>query len=85
MIDKASLKELLKKHIIELKFVKVDGTERQMTCTLKENELPKLENKEPKKEKRINENVLAVWDLDKKAFRSFRLDSVREYQISNNH
>ena len=84
MIDATSLKNLLKSHILDIKFTKIDGSERQMLCTLKESELPKLEAKEGKREKKPNENVLAVWDLDKKAFRSFRLDSIKEYQIAAN-
>lgn len=50
-----------------------------MLCTLKEDYLPAL--KEPATPKKSeNDDVLAVWDLDKNAFRSFRIDSVIEYK-----
>lgn len=83
MIDIKSLKTTLKESVVNIRFTKVDGTERKMQCTLKESELPKVEKtNEPKREKKPNEEVLAVWDLEKKAFRSFRLDSVIDFSVA---
>ena len=79
MLTKTSLKELLKTNVVSINFKKVDGTDRTILCTLKEDELPKAENKEPKKA--VNESVLPVWDLEKKSFRSFRVDSVVDYKV----
>ena len=78
---KQQLKDLLKKKIVSVTFVKTDKTERKMLCTLKEDVLPVVESKEPKRTKKDNDNVLAVWDLEKEAFRSFRVDSVTDYQV----
>jgi hypothetical protein len=75
-----SIKSLLKKNILSIKFKKQDGTERTMKCTLLEDMLPVYEKK-TERVKKANENVLAVWDLDKEAFRSFKLDSLIEYQV----
>lgn len=64
---------------ITIGFTKADGTDRFMTCTLlniPEDMQPKSEN--PPKE---NENVLKVFDMDKQAWRSFRLDSVFELNV----
>jgi hypothetical protein len=80
MITKEKLKELLQKNVLEIKFKKIDGSERVMNCSLKQEIIPISENKTPKKVKPENENVLAVWDLEKDAFRSFRVDSVTHYQ-----
>lgn len=55
-------------------FQKTDGTFREMNCTLKEEFLPPFDKNAVGKA--TNEEVLAVWDLDKNAWRSFRLDSV---------
>ena len=76
---KQELKDLLKKKIVSVTFTKTDKTERKMICTLKEDVLPVVEAKEPKYAKKDNDNVLAVWDLEKQAFRSFRVDSVTDY------
>ena len=81
MITKEKLKELLQKNVLEIKFNKIDGTERVMNCSLKQEIIPISENKTPKKIKPENENVLAVWDLQKEAFRSFRLDSLIGYSV----
>lgn len=61
-------------------FTKVDGTQREMICTLDQDFLPEMEEKdgEKKKERKINEEVLPVYDLQKKGWRSFRIDSVIE-------
>lgn len=83
MIDTKSLKTTLKQNVVNVRFTKTDGSERKMLCTLKESELPKIEKTaEPKREKKQNEDVLAVWDLDKKAFRSFRLNSIIDYTVA---
>lgn len=81
MFDKSYLKEQLSKHIADIVFIKADGTNREMTCTLIESYLPAKkpldENARhiPRKE---NDDTLAVWDLDIEDWRSFRLDSIIE-------
>ena len=80
VINKTDLKQLLKKNTVEIKFKKKDGSERVMNCTLISDVVPVYE----KKTERVrpdNDNLLAVWDLDKEAFRSFKLDSVIDYKV----
>ena len=81
MITKQTLKDLLKQNILVVSFKKIDGTDRKMTCSLKEDIVPVLESKEPKRKKPENDNVLPVWDMEKSAFRSFRIDSLIEYSV----
>jgi len=67
----------LKKSKATVIFVKANGTDRVMYCTLQKEELPEtIDVEEYISEKRANEEVLAVWDLQKKDWRSFRIDSV---------
>tara|TARA_Y100000389_G_scaffold179765_1_gene194097 strand:+ start:2126 stop:2293 length:168 start_codon:yes stop_codon:yes gene_type:complete len=33
---------------------------------------------EPKKEKKVNEAILSVWDVDAKGWRSFRMDTITQ-------
>ena len=56
-------------------FRKVDGTERTMICTLNESV---MDNGDTAKRvvKSRNDNGLAVWDVENKGWRSFRIDSV---------
>ena len=59
-------------------FTKVNGEERNMVCTLKEDVIPKA-TKDPitqKKVRDLNEEVLAVWDVNKEGWRSFRISNV---------
>lgn len=59
-------------------FKKVNGEERDMVCTLREDALPPA-SKDPitqKKVREVNPEVLAVWDVNKGAFRSFRVENV---------
>jgi hypothetical protein len=76
---KEEFRNILKENTLFVHFKKVDGTERKMNCTLNEKYLPKVEKKEP--QKTPNEDVVVVWDLDKKAFRSFRFDSLIEFVV----
>lgn len=75
--DKQQLKELLEQNVVSVTFRKKDGDERQMICTLKPGVAGVYEKKTDKERpKRDNDNLLAVWDLECDAFRSFRVDSV---------
>ena len=71
------LKKLLQTGIVNVIFVKKDGTERNLLCTLMSSELPvQTDLEEAVQKKTPNPDVLAVWDLENKGWRSFRYDSV---------
>lgn len=70
--------EQLRQRNCRVIFKKVNGEERDMICTLQEDVLPAA-TKDPitqKKVREVNPEVLAVWDVNKEAFRSFRVDNV---------
>jgi hypothetical protein len=79
----------LRKYVIEVHFDKVDGTARVMRCTLRPDLLPPSysENLEEQKQEtefhKVNENVVAAWDVQKGGWRSFRVDSVKYIQNVN--
>lgn len=68
---------VLKERPVDIKFEKKDGSIREMKATLKSDMVISYEKKTDK-EKVVNEEVLAVFDLDKDQWRSFRLDSLKE-------
>jgi hypothetical protein len=76
---KEQLKELLSEYILIVEFNKADGSKRTMKCTLMEN-MVKPHVKKTERPKKPNDDVLSVWDVEKDAFRSFRLDSLISYQ-----
>lgn len=79
------LNTLLQKGEVTVTFTKKDGTVREMKCTLSESLIPPApvvelaEGSEPKKKKAENPDVRTVYDLEAKAWRSFRWDSVINY------
>ena len=85
---KDELKKLLTENKCEVTFTKVDGTKRVMKCTLLPEVLkPYIEEAEARKKEMLaegkevrerpeNPNVLSVIDLDKNAWRSFKLDTI---------
>jgi len=83
MATKEELIKLLKNKVVTIKFKKKDDSIRKMICTLSEDYLPEpgeIIEGEEKKIKKDNPNTLPVWDLEKLAWRSFRVDSVVEYE-----
>ena len=75
------LKSMLKSQEVTISFTKKDGTERKMLCTLSESKIPS--EKSPKNTgKAKSEDALAVFDVEKQDWRSFRWDSVTKVEFS---
>jgi hypothetical protein len=89
------LKGHLKFGLVTVVFTKKDGTERVMLCTTNPELVPVVEEKVhatntdnpidfpvPKKEKKINEEVMPVYDIKANAWKSFRWDSIKQIRIT---
>jgi hypothetical protein len=85
------VRSLLQKQPITVTFVKADGTDREMRCTLNPEELPAIavqtgpvdgivsESKKPRKDpKEPDPAVIKVYDLEAKSWRSFRMDRMKK-------
>lgn len=69
------LRGVLKMHETTVTFTKKDGSERKMICTLAESKIPS--EKTPKNAKKTqSQDAIAVFDIEKQDWRSFRWDSV---------
>ena len=95
--DLKLFKKWLKSHLkfgpVTVTFTKKDGTERIMKCTTNPTYIlfkePALV--ESKREKKINEEVMPVYDMEAGHWKSFRWDSIKsvsftlgkEYEHSN--
>ena len=85
-ITRDQLSALLHTEECVVEFTKVDGTVRSMPCTLNETLIPPpvhitntdnpIDFPAPKKEKKQNPDIMSVWCLDKKEWRSFRIANV---------
>jgi hypothetical protein len=93
--DVKIFKRWLKSHLAygptTVVFTKKDGTERVMLCTTNESLVPQILHETntdnpvdfpaPKKEKKVNEEVMPVYDLEAKAWKSFRWDSIKQVRF----
>tara|TARA_R100000008_G_scaffold70364_1_gene47954 strand:- start:529 stop:789 length:261 start_codon:yes stop_codon:yes gene_type:complete len=82
MSNKESMVESLHTGVCQVTFEKVDGTKRVMNCTLNQSYLPQTLN-ESETKRETNPNVVAVWDIDANAWRSFRIDSVEDFKTGS--
>jgi hypothetical protein len=81
---RATLSAELKDKVCIVEFKKVDGTLREMPCTLSESIIPPapvhMTNTDNPidfpKVKKVNPEVMSVWCTDKGSWRSFRLENV---------
>jgi hypothetical protein len=90
-------KKWLRSHLkfgpVTVTFTKKDGTERVMKCTTNPTYIMFKEpaSVEAKREKKINEDVMPVYDMEAGHWKSFRWDSIKsvsftlgkEYEHSN--
>ena len=80
---------------VTVTFTKKDGTERVMECTTSPKLVPVVEESVhytntdnpidfpvPKKEKKVNEDICPVYDLESKHWKSFRWDSVKQVTLT---
>ena len=74
-MDKDSVIEMLNSGPTRILFEKDDGSIREMNATLRIDLLPpQKENTKPRKE---SADVVKVYDLDKRSWRSFKIDRLR--------
>lgn len=80
---------------VTVTFTKKDGTERVMECTtspalvpvdvVEEKHYTNTDNPidfpKPKKERKVNEDVCPVYDLESKHWKSFRWDSIKQVRL----
>lgn len=76
-----NIKETLQNSVCKVKFTKVNGEERTMTCTLIDYLLPEYEAKVEGRTKKENLDNLSVWDLDFEQWRSFKVNNIIDLQI----
>lgn len=81
------VRSLLQKDTVTVTFVKADGTDREMRCTLHPDRLPAAPVitgpvdgivTENKTRKQPDPHSLRVFDLDKSEWRSFRFDRLKK-------
>lgn len=74
--QRGRLRKMLNEGVVGVLFTKKDGTDREMKCTLNFDMIP--QDAMPKNSGRSQpSDSLAVFDVDKAEWRSFRFDSIK--------
>ena len=72
--DQAFVKNALVDGVIEIEFLKADGSVRKMNATLNESVVPHVEENA---ERKANPDTQVVWDTEVNGWRSFRWDRLQ--------
>ena len=85
--ERTFVKNVLREKVVSVTFTKKDGTERVMNCTLQEDLIPAKVVSESANTanvvvRTVNDDVVPVYDIDAKGWRSFRWDSVKSIEWS---
>ena len=78
------LEKLLEQNVLVVDFTKLNGDKRVMTCTLREDMKPAATKTDPMSQKKIraiSEEVVSVWDVNAKGWRSFRYARINSIDI----
>lgn len=78
------LRTLLSDQDLTISFIKKDGTVRDMVCTLAPDKIP-AEQAPKNSGKAKSDESIAVFDVEKQEWRSFRWDSLTQisFEVSN--
>ena len=83
-MDYSAIQEKLRSDRCWVTFKKVNGDMRTMWCTLQKEYLPEQKDIEEVINKSEDEpKAIAVWDLEKEAWRSFRIESMVRFEINS--
>jgi len=76
MLNIDDFRDMLRKSIVDVVFVKVNGDERRMRATLQEEYIEKYERKTDRGTSEPIEGVVTVWDCDIDEWRRIRFNSI---------
>jgi len=77
------LRGMLRSNEVVVTFTKKDGTERVMKCTTNPTYVMFKDPAilESKKERKVNEDVMPVYDIEAGHWKSFRWDSIKQVRF----
>ena len=80
-VNRKWLGQLLSDGVVTVKFTKKDGTDRSMICTLSPKVIPNEYTPKGEDKREKSNDALAVFDVEKEGWRSFRWDSVKSISL----
>lgn len=79
------LEGILKDNVCNVEFERVAGGKSRMRCTLKSEYLPEYHGDQARLDKaehlRKDNAIIAVWNLDKKGWRCFKIENLIDLEI----
>lgn len=75
------LRNILHEHDCKITFTKVDGSVREMPCTLREEAMPQRDADKFHQTRLYKPETLSVFCLDKNEWRSFRVMNVTKIEV----
>lgn len=84
--DVEAVQKMLHETVCKVVFMKTNGEERVIHCTLNETMIPaQSENADtPKRAKKHNPEVQAIYDVEAQGWKSFRWDLLKDFQSEMN-
>ena len=79
--NKEELVSILKDDVLDVTFIKSDGSERKMRCTLMTSYLPVGDSVSSKRS--WSTDAIAVWDIEKNDWRVFKFSSIKDVRLAN--
>ena len=83
MFTRDGLVDMLRSNVVVVTFMKVNGDERVMTCTLQASYIPNAPTQKGElvMENKSNSNTVSVWDVNANGWRSFRVENVKSISM----
>lgn len=72
----------LKHTVVKVVFTKSDDTERTMKCTLQKDLINEDFDKIESAISTLNDSVVTVYDVENKAWRRFKVNSVKSFEVA---
>ena len=80
-IDYHELRNLLRENVLKILFLKKDGTEREMYCTLMPETIKNTFSEKNKNEAVAQTRTIAVFDTEKQGWRSMIIENIISYSV----
>jgi hypothetical protein len=86
VFTKENLLDLLRNNLVTVTFTKVNGDERVMNCTLRNDYIPSFDvsntaSQVLRENAGRGDNNISVWDTQSNGWRSFRVNSVKSVSV----
>jgi len=73
-----NIKKLLRENVLIVTFIKKNGEEREMVCTLREDIIPKTTGE---RNRNLDEKYITVFDVEKDDWRNINTETIIKVEV----